>query len=264
VKIFIGWSGERSKQIASALWDWLPSVVQAVKPWMSERDINSGARWLLALLDQLQNTDFGIVVLTGEIMREPWMHFEAGAVAKQLKGAALCPYLIDISDKSQVVGPLTQFQMKMANKEETFSLVADINMRLGEESLSDRVLSQAFERSWPDLEKAINSLPPESAGKTRRTEVDLLEEILERVRSMDRNAYELERLEKLGRGYPDPGMIIGLLCDEMLYEDPSRPPSDKDIEASLILRRRLFRHWDHLKKRIDQADEKNPFEHEEN
>jgi hypothetical protein len=35
MKVFIVWSGTRSFEIAKALNDWLPRVIQAVKPFFS-------------------------------------------------------------------------------------------------------------------------------------------------------------------------------------------------------------------------------------
>ena len=45
MKIFITFSGEKSKAIAIALREWLPKVLQATEPWISEHDIEKGRRW---------------------------------------------------------------------------------------------------------------------------------------------------------------------------------------------------------------------------
>lgn len=196
MNLFIGWSGDRSKQLALELRNWFPKVVQAVIPWMSERDINAGARWLVELVDQLEKTNFGVVVLTSDILREPWIHFEAGALAKQLKGSAVCPYLIDIPDKSAVVGPLAQFQMKHADRKDTLSLVRNINFCLADSKLSDEILDDTFARFWPDLERAISTLPAAAVKVPERSERELLEEILETVRSLDRRSSQPMRLTR--------------------------------------------------------------------
>lgn len=44
MKVFIVWSGTRSFEIAKALNDWLPRVIQAVKPFFSH-EIEKGAKW---------------------------------------------------------------------------------------------------------------------------------------------------------------------------------------------------------------------------
>lgn len=186
MKVFIGWSGSRSKVVALALREWLPRVIQAVTPWMSEEDIHAGSVWGSELSGQLEETNFGIIALTQENLGAPWINFEAGALSKKVGKAAVCPYLIDIAESTEVVGPLDQFQSKKATKDGTQALLKEVNRHVGDSKLSEQILASTFERWWPDLETAINNLPPVAPIKPTRTDRDLLEEILERVRSLGR------------------------------------------------------------------------------
>jgi hypothetical protein len=96
MKVFISWSGPRSRHVARALHDWLPDIVQYVEPWMSHEDIQAGARWSPEINDQLSQTKFGIICLTPENQHKPWLAFEAGALAKTVDDAYVVPYLIDM------------------------------------------------------------------------------------------------------------------------------------------------------------------------
>ena len=71
VKVFISWSGEQSWQIATALRDWLPMVIQAVRPYMSESDNVAGARWGNVVSSELETCDFGILALRPAISTRP-------------------------------------------------------------------------------------------------------------------------------------------------------------------------------------------------
>jgi TIR domain len=152
MKIFISWSGERSKAVALALHQWLKDVIQTLEPWMSAVDIEAGARWSVDVADRLQQTRFGIICLTGENLTAPWLLFEAGALAKTLSDTYVCPYLIGIEPTDIPGGPLTQFQGKRANKKETWELLRSINNALKDEKLAEDQLSRYFERWWGDLE----------------------------------------------------------------------------------------------------------------
>src|SRR5262245_19790474 len=85
MKVFISWSGDISKAVASALRDWLPKVIQHVKPWMSEQDIPKGTRWLGYISEQLKEVKTGIICLTPDNQQNPWILFEAGALAKTVE-----------------------------------------------------------------------------------------------------------------------------------------------------------------------------------
>jgi hypothetical protein len=53
MRVFVSWSGERSKVMAFALRDWLPLVLHYARPWLSERDIQAGQRWTLEVGTEL-------------------------------------------------------------------------------------------------------------------------------------------------------------------------------------------------------------------
>jgi hypothetical protein len=64
--VFISWSGERSRYVAEALWDWLPLVLQIVEPWMSAEDVEKGSPWESEIMGKLDEANVGIVCLTPE------------------------------------------------------------------------------------------------------------------------------------------------------------------------------------------------------
>jgi hypothetical protein len=189
MKVFICWSGERSKHIAIALRDWIPNVIQGVTPWMSEEDINKGSKWAIELAEQLEKTDFGIACLTPENKSSDWLLYETGSLAKQVKGSFVVPYLYELVP-SDLTGPFTLFQMAKATKDETFKVIAAINSGMGDSSLTMPKLAASYEKWWPDLEDALEKIPAPKQGnlvkQTERSNEDLLKEILERVRTLPR------------------------------------------------------------------------------
>lgn len=184
LKVFISWSGDRSREAAQTLRDWLPSVLQNVKPYFTPDDIDKGSRWSAEIRSELATTDFGIICLTRENLTAPWIVFEAGALSK-LGKSKVAPLLLDV-EPAEVVGPLGQLQLTRSSKDECFKLLTSINRTLGDRGLDQAVLRGVFERWWPDLELGLKKAlltPAEQPIPDRRSERDMLEEVLERIRS---------------------------------------------------------------------------------
>src|ERR1044071_9633221 len=114
MQVFISWSGDRSRAVAAALYDWLPNVLQAVEPWMSRANLQAGAEWSRNTLSALERSRLGLICLTPENIQSPWMLFEAGALARSSKEVTIYPYLFDLSP-SALTGPLVQFQSVQAD-----------------------------------------------------------------------------------------------------------------------------------------------------
>lgn len=183
--VFISWSGERSRYVAEQLRRWLKDVMQTIEPWVSSEDIRQGARWNVDVARKLEEASFGILCLTRDNLDQPWLVFEAGALAKTLDQTNVCPYLIDLKP-TEIKGPLVQFQGTVANEEGTHRLVHSLNKALGEEALPDDQIDRAFRKWWPDLESVLENVPETRATvPDPRPERELMEEVLERVRRID-------------------------------------------------------------------------------
>ncbi|MDX1998486.1 MAG: TIR domain-containing protein [Thermoanaerobaculia bacterium] len=202
MKVFLSWSGERSKQVANLLSDWLRCVIQACRPWISTRDLDRGALWITEINNQLQDTVVGIICLTQENKSRPWILFEAGALAKGLPTARVCTLLIDLEPKD-VEDPLAQFNHTFPDRESIYSLVRMLNSRLGEGNLTDGVLAQVFDTYWPRFESAFTGVLAHTEAKPpaeERKGEDILVEVLENTRAVNRRLARLEAREFASSG----------------------------------------------------------------
>jgi hypothetical protein len=186
VRVFFSWSGERSRQTAEILSSWLEGVIQAIEPWMSH-EMEKGSRWIEEIPVNLETSKMGIICLTDDNLKSPWILFEAGALSKT-REAKVCTFLLDVSH-ADVEYPLAQFQHTAFKKDDIKRLVKTVNEQVrkeGENALSDAKLDAAFEHWWPDLEEGLNQLLNLQVQRTvKRTERELLEEILEISRRIE-------------------------------------------------------------------------------
>jgi TIR domain len=182
MKVFISWSGERSRQLAETLRSWLPTVIQAVEPWMSKSDLNKGGRWGIELASELEHTKVGIICLTPENTNNPWLVFEAGALSKTLPDTYVCPLLFHLQP-TDIDGPLSQFQATIADKNDLRSLLKTINAAQGADALPVERLDKAFELAWPELDTQLTQVPSPSPDENQpRPTKDMVREILGIIR----------------------------------------------------------------------------------
>lgn len=189
MKIFISWSGPLSQELGEALKDWLPGVIQMVKPYFTPADIEKGARWTSEISSQLESSHMGIFCLTRDNVNSPWMTFEAGALSKSIDKSRVCPILFQLQN-SDVTGPLSQFQATQFNQTEMYKLCSTINRALEDTKLSETTLKSAFEKWWPDLENRVSAAYANNAFSDKnpvRSDHELLGEILELTRSVAKN-----------------------------------------------------------------------------
>ena len=188
MKIFISWSGDVSKKVAEAIREWLPTVLQTVKPYFTPSDIEKGTRWSSDIAKELDDSMAGIFCVTPQNINSQWLMFEAGAISKKVDQSLVCPILIGL-DNSDINGPLTQFQTTLFEKSDFRKLVHDLNKANTSNMLEDSVLHAVFEKFWPDLENRVKSILEENVAKDGqdkdiRSDRELLEEVLDLSRSL--------------------------------------------------------------------------------
>jgi TIR domain len=158
MKVFISWSGKTSCTAAHALKDWLPLVIQAAKPFVSNQDITAGDRWPCTLARELEETNFGVVCVTPFNLNAPWLNFESGSLSKAIDQSCVVPLLFGV-DPGAVHGPLSQFQSIRFNEEGMLALLVSLNARLPAESqLSENFLRKKFKILWPKLSHELRNL----------------------------------------------------------------------------------------------------------
>ena len=187
MKVFLSWSGTRSHKVALVFRDWLPSVIQEIVPYVSSEDIDKGARWSTDIAKELSDSTFGILCVTRENINAPWLTFEAGALSKTMEKSFVSPFLFDIK-RSEVDGPILQFQSTIFEKEDLKKLVTTLNKACEKDGLSADRLEKTFDVWYPILETELNKLRDiepqefevESAQELLTPKAqEILEEILE-------------------------------------------------------------------------------------
>ena len=191
LRVFVSWSGDRSRAVAESLRDWLPDVLPLCAPFLSTEDIEKGTKWRQAISGALEQSDVAIVCLTPENLASPWLLFEAGAIAKRPE-SRVWTYLFGLQ-YADVKDPLSEFQHTSANRDDTEKLVRAINLHLNDGALPQDRLAKSFDRWWPDMEKKLKAVPgPPGPAKTPtdpiRKVLDITTEILERVREQSKGA----------------------------------------------------------------------------
>lgn len=246
MKVFISWSGDRSRAVADVLRRWFPSVLQAVRPYFSPDDVAKGSRWSSEIARELEASRVGLLVITPQNQEAPWLLFEAGALAKNLDRSKVCPLLFGGMEPTDVKGPLVQFQAAQFSKEEMKRVVKMMNGELAEAALPPDVLDSVFEMWWPRLEELVTKElagDDEGEDEARRSERDLLEEVLALTRRL---ASDRERRMEFDHPVWD-DLFMGVV--ELVRVARARTPDEETTKAI----RRLMRPLEYLARREMRA-----------
>lgn len=195
MRIFISWSGERSRVVAEALSRFIPIVLQRARVYLADTMLEAGADWRTAITDAIRKSNFGISCLTKDNINSPWLAYEFGVMSLALEPTHLFPLLIDLS-YADLVGPMASFQASRLEQSDMRRLLLKIN-RESEAPLPDEVFNESFDIFWRKFEQdaLYKMAAPESAGRGAADS-----EVAETLRRLEQSLRELnERVEKLER-----------------------------------------------------------------
>lgn len=187
MKLFLSWSGERSRRVAELIGDWISGVIQQIEPWISS-EMDRGTVWFPEIGKALDSVDNGIVCLTRENLTAPWILFEAGALARNFGSNRVCTFLIDVNP-SDVSDPLAQFNHTIPDQKSMLQLAKTLNERLNEGKLSDEKLQKEFDLHWNLFESGFAKIMEETQeGKKppKKSEQEILRDLVDSVQRLER------------------------------------------------------------------------------
>lgn len=181
MNVFISWSGERSRLVAEAFYEYLPTVL--MKPeteFYFSKDMYKGANWNPKLHEALCAADFGILCVTRDNCAAPWLIYEAGFLSYKLGVEKVAPFLLDVSP-SELQGPIAQFQSTIFEEEDLRRLFLDIG-RFQSPPVRERRVSRNFDRMYgnlkEDLDKALAMTAEDGAEDLARKTLAGVEQLL--------------------------------------------------------------------------------------
>jgi hypothetical protein len=226
MKVFLSWSGDRSKAVASALNDLLPSILQPVTCWMSEGGIAKGKPWFDQLAKELNAIVFGVFCVTPENKDSEWLLWEAGFLSSSTAVGErhVAPLAIGMS-KGSLAGPLSIYQGTDTNKEDLFRLVREINNAVTEEKrVPVATLRKTYEYVWPDLEQRIaaaQSIRVNAPVVAKPSTNDQLDQVVALLREGQRETANLQAQMLQLSQTVDIAANTGLIGRSPIYATPS-------------------------------------------
>jgi hypothetical protein len=184
MKVFISWSGPSEGKVAQALRDALHSMsTGSIEAFVSNVDIPRGERGIPMIEDELASTNYGIVVLSAENKDRPWINYEGGALATAF-GRRVATVLLDLRT-AEVDTPLAVFQATIfSERQSVFELLSQIAL-IANPKAPPEALETLFDAQWDKIQE---SWEPDASTRTkRRTERDMLEEVVNGLRTLSKN-----------------------------------------------------------------------------
>lgn len=154
MKVFLSWSGQKAREAAAFLRDFIPQILREAEPWLADVDVRKGDRFIDRIEAAVEGADVMILCVTRTDLSSPWMNFELGSLAHTKK--PVIPVLVNF-EPTELVGALALFQAVQLNRAGLRQLMFTLN-DLARNALTPEALNNLFDINLPRLEPLLVSI----------------------------------------------------------------------------------------------------------
>lgn len=158
-KIFISWSGKNSRKIAIELKEILEKKIFAstgLECFVSTVDIASGDDWWNKIKKELKKCKQGILCVTKENIKAPWIYFEAGAMVA--RDVPTVPLLFNCSINSLEGSPIKGKQcIDFYDQAQFLKMIYDINYKMNLLPITKEQLDPIAKEAYLEFKNALSS-----------------------------------------------------------------------------------------------------------
>lgn len=159
MKVFLNWSGEESRRIASLLRDWLPEVINALEPWLAADSFGRENRWLEVNAGPFSEAGMIVACVTTANAGEDWKSLDPSKF--ELSIAESAPLLVlllvagvDAASLRNVPDGASVIRLDRSG----LKLLAEKLNSLADQPTDYDVLGRRFEGLWPRLEQCLPTI----------------------------------------------------------------------------------------------------------
>lgn len=173
--------------------------------FVSSRSITKGANGLAVIEANLDNSAFGIVLVSRDNQAAPWLNYEGGWLASTLERpvATIC---LDLRP-GDVTSPLAPRQATQFEDDQDMATLLRQVVDAANPSMNDRVFQTLLTQVWPSIRDSWVPALEHEGESPARDDNEMLAELVERVR-------RIEELGQLTSARVDESLHTSLLADE--------------------------------------------------
>ncbi|MGI1671034.1 MAG: toll/interleukin-1 receptor domain-containing protein [Neptuniibacter sp.] len=149
MKVFISWSGPKSKEMSIILERWMSLIFPHIQFFISD-EIEKGSNFLEIILKELNEASLGIFLLTKGNTSSQWIQFEAGAFASKGDDSKIFPIWLDPDIDISDTGPLRFYQGCFVNQKDIKLLIKSINNSLPD-PIAEETLIRLYDSNKEEL-----------------------------------------------------------------------------------------------------------------